>query len=271
MLVFLKLGGSLITDKRVENSFRENVAARVAAEVSSAIQQAEALQLLIGHGSGSFGHVVAKRFQTMQGVHTSEEWRGFAQVATVAAELNYLMARTLQAAGVPVWRFQPSASALSRDGILVEMAYAPISHALSHGLIPLVYGDVALDDRRGGTIVSTETVFFYLARQLPVNQIFLLGEVDGVYDEHGMVIPRITPATLSAVEQALGGSSGTDVTGGMETKVRDMLALTQTVPNLSIRIFNGNTPGLIEAALLGQEQPGTLICADDARPDSPYG
>ncbi len=152
------------------------------------------MQLLIGHGSGSFGHVVAKRYQTMQGVHTPEEWRGFAQVATVAAELNYLMARTLQAAGVPVWRFQPSASALSRDGVLDrDMAHAPIRQALSHGLVPLVYGDVSLDEMRGGTIVSTETVFFYLARQLPVNQIFLLGEVDGVYDESGTVIPRITP------------------------------------------------------------------------------
>ena len=98
MLVFLKLGGSLITDKRVENSFRESVAARVAAEVAAALRQDESLQLLIGHGSGSFGHVVAKRYQTMQGVHTADEWRGFARVATVAAELNTLMAKTLHAA-----------------------------------------------------------------------------------------------------------------------------------------------------------------------------
>lgn len=263
MLTFLKLGGSLITDKRIENSYRDAVAARVAAEVQSALAQSPDLRLLIGHGSGSFGHMVAKRYQTMQGVRTPEEWRGFAHVATVAAELNYLMAKTLQAVGVPVWRFQPSASARSRDGVLVEMASDPIAHALNHGLVPLVYGDVALDDSRGGTIVSTETVFFYLARQLPVQRIFLLGEVDGVYDEMGKVIARITPTTLPEVERALGGSSGTDVTGGMETKVRDMVALTQAVPNLSIRIFNGNTPGLIEAALVGKEKPGTLICADD--------
>jgi len=269
MLVFLKLGGSLITDKRVENSFRESVAARVAAEVAAALRQDESLQLLIGHGSGSFGHVVAKRYQTMQGVHTADEWRGFAHVATVAAELNTLMAKTLHAANVPVWRFQPSASALSRDGVLVSMAHEPIRHALSQRLVPLVYGDVSLDETRGGTIISTETVFFYLARHLPVDQIFLLGEVDGVYDESGIVIPRITPSTLPAVERALGGSAGTDVTGGMETKVRDMVALTQAVPRLSIRIFNGNTPGLIESALLGHEQPGTLICADSALTDLP--
>lgn len=269
MLVFLKLGGSLITDKRVENSFREPVAGRVAEEIASALRQNPALRLLIGHGSGSFGHVAAKRHGTMEGVRTPEAWRGFADVAAAAAQLNNLMANSLRAAGVPVWRFQPSASALSRDGVLTSMAHEPIRHALTHELVPLVYGDVSLDEVRGGTIISTESVFFYLARHLPVNRVFLLGEVEGVYDESGTTIPRITPSTLPEVERALGGSSGTDVTGGMETKVRDMVALTQTVPGLSIRIFNGTTPGLIEAALTGAAQPGTLICADDAPLDPP--
>ncbi|MEP7291327.1 MAG: uridylate kinase, partial [Chloroflexota bacterium] len=93
-------------------------------------------------------------------------------------------------------------------------------------------------------------------------QILLLGEVDGVYDAARQVIPKITPATLPAIESALGASAGTDVTGGMETKVRDMLALVEAVPNLTIRIMSGAQPGLLEAALLGQAQPGTLISRD---------
>ena len=180
MLTFVKFGGSLITDKRVENSFRADAASRVAAEVHSALSQNADLRLLRGHGSGSFGHVAAKKYGTMQGVHTPDQWRGFVHVATVAAELNHLMAKTLDEAGVPVWRFQPSASALSSDGVLVSLALHPIRHALEHGLVPLVYGDVSLDDVRGGTIISTETVFFYLARHLRVTRIFLLGDVDGV-------------------------------------------------------------------------------------------
>jgi isopentenyl phosphate kinase len=197
----------------------------------------------------------------MQGVHTAEEWRGFAHVATVAAELNHLMAKTLDAAGVPVWRMQPSASSISRDGAIRSMAVEPIRQALDHGLVPLVYGDVSLDEVRGGTIVSTETVFFYLARQLPVQRVLLLGEVDGVYDAFGSVIAKITPSTLESVEAALGGSAGTDVTGGMETKVRDMVALVEAVPGLTIRIMSGARPGLLQAALLDQAQPGTLITA----------
>lgn len=259
MLTFMKLGGSLITDKRVEASFREDVASRIAAEIASALNETDDLRLLIGHGSGSFGHFAAKRYRTIEGVHSQAEWRGFAEVATVAAELNYRMAQTLQAAGVPVWRIQPSASAVSRDGELVSMALNPLQAALEHGLVPLVYGDVALDTVRGGTIISTETIFFYLSRHFPVRRILLLGEVEGVYNRDGRIIPAITPASFDAVKPALGGSAGTDVTGGMETKVRDMLALAQRVSGLEIRIMDGRQPGLLRDTLLSQAEPGTRI------------
>ena len=90
----------------------------------------------------------------------------------------------------------------------------------------------------------------------PVSRVLLLGEVEGVYDPTGQVIPKITPATLPAVEAALGGSAGTDVTGGMETKVRDMVALVEAVPDLTIRIMSGSQPGLLEATLLDQAAAG---------------
>lgn len=261
MLTFIKLGGSLITDKRVENSYRAETAARIAAEIHEALTQNDTLQLLIGHGSGSFGHVAAKQHGTMQGVHTAEQWRGFAQVARVAAELSYLMTKALESAGIPVMRFQPSASAIAADGVITEMHIEPIRRAIRQGLVPMVHGDVAFDDVRGGTIISTETIFFYLARHLPVERILLLGEVDGVYDTDSSIIPTITPQNLPEVERALGGSMGTDVTGGMETKVRDMVALVQAAPQISIRIMNGQQPDLLRDTLLNRAAPGTLICA----------
>lgn len=260
MLTFVKLGGSLITDKLVESSYRQSVAERIAQEIHSAREESD-IPLLIGHGSGSFGHVAAKRYGTISGVTTSEEWRGFAEVGFVASELNYLVGRTLMNAGLPIFRVQPSASALAADGDIVSMETAPIRAALEHALIPLVYGDVAVDSVRGGTIISTEKIFFHLARHLPVKRIFLLGEVDGVYDAQRRVIDRITPQNFPEIEAALAGSGGIDVTGGMETKVRDMLALTELVPGLSIRIFNGMTPGLLHEALTERAFPGTLITA----------
>lgn len=261
MVTFVKLGGSLITNKQIESSFRKDVVQRIAAEISAALTENAEIRLLVGHGSGSFGHFAAKRYGTIHGVHSPEEWRGFAEVATTASELNYLVAHTLSAENVPVWRIQPSASARASNGIITYIETYAISGALEHALVPLVFGDVALDDVRGGTIISTEAVFFYLAQRIPVKRVLLLGEVPGVYDAKGQVIPLITPHNYKAIESALGGSSGVDVTGGMETKVRDMLALTQKIAGLEIRIMDGREPGLLKAVLGGHAAPGTLITA----------
>jgi isopentenyl phosphate kinase len=259
VLVFIKLGGSLITDKRVENSFQEAVVVRLAQEIRAALGVKPQLKILVGHGSGSFGHFAASRYKTVDGVHSQEEWRAFAHVATVAADLNARVARVFDEAGLAVWRIQPSASVLSRDGEILQLSTLPIQAALEKNLIPLVYGDVALDEIRGGTIISTEKIFFYLAHHLPVDRILLLGEVEGVYDADGKTVSEITPANYSQVQSALGGSAGTDVTGGMETKVSEMLKLVQSKPDLSIRILDGTKNDLLKQTLLNESSPGTLI------------
>lgn len=263
MLTFVKLGGSLITDKLVEQTFRADIAARVALEIARALEITPQ-PLIIGHGSGSFGHFPAHTHGTMQGVSTPDQWRGFAEVALAAADLNALIAHALWDAGVPVWRIQPSASLMARDGIPQAMSIQAIETALANGLVPLVYGDVAVDMQRGGTIVSTESLFTYLAQVLPVTRIVLVGEVDGVLDEMGSVIPRITPGSVGEAKSALKGSRGTDVTGGMLTKVTDMIALVEHKPSLTIKIVNGTTAGVLQGVLADptRDDIGTTISAD---------
>ncbi|HNT75017.1 MAG TPA: uridylate kinase, partial [Anaerolineae bacterium] len=76
-LVFVKLGGSLITDKRERATLRSGVLPRMAHELREALTASPDLRVLLGHGSGSFGHWEAKRYGTRQGVTTTEQWRGF--------------------------------------------------------------------------------------------------------------------------------------------------------------------------------------------------
>lgn len=259
MLTFLKLGGSLITDKRGEQAYRAEIMARTAAEIAQAYTPER--PLLIGHGSGSFGHVTAQKYGTSHGVRTAAEWRGFAEVSLVARRLNNLVLEALSAAGLPMLGFQPSASARCTDGQLISLEWTLIERALAHGLVPLVHGDVAFDDVRGGTIISTEAIFFYLAERLQPSRILLLGETDGVYDSSGRVIPHITPHNFSAIAVALGGSSGTDVTGGMAAKVKAMLALTERISGLQVQIMSGAEAGQLAAALRGDLAIGTRIAA----------
>lgn len=261
MHTLIKLGGSVITNKRVENSFNVDVMRQLAHEIAQA-QHIKPTSLIIGHGSGSFGHFAAHRYGTMDGVSTAEGWRGYAEVGRVAGELNRLVMDELVAVGLSILKVQPSASAMCHDGELVQMALHPLITGLEHGLVPLVYGDVSLDDVRGGTIISTEMIMTYLAKNLPVERVFLLGDVDGVFDGGGQVIPHITPNTFAQYQSALGGSYGTDVTGGMFAKVRDMVNLVKERPHLSIRIMNGQVKNRLLYALTDDLQTGTLISND---------
>ena len=255
-LILLKLGGSLLTDKARDKATRPAVIARLAREIAGA----GATGLILGHGSGSFGHTTAKRHGTRSGARTPDEWRGFAEVSVAAQQLNRIVADALADAGMPVFSLAPSASAQCDDGALTHLDLAPLAAALEHGLMPLVMGDVAFDSVRGGTIVSTEEVFAYIAGRMPVSQVLLAGETEGVFAsmEDRRVINAITPASWERISAGVGASRGADVTGGMAGKVRDMLALTRAHPGLTVRIFSGLIDGAVTRALAG-EAVGTLV------------
>ena len=66
-VVFLKLGGSLITDKERYQTPRPAVIERAAAEIAAALAARPDLRLLLGHGSGSFGHFEAAKYGVPRG------------------------------------------------------------------------------------------------------------------------------------------------------------------------------------------------------------
>jgi len=254
-LVFLKLGGSLITDKRQPELPRLAVIQQLAREIAQVRRQFPSLRLLIGHGSGSFGHVHAQRYGTRAGVHTPQQWLGFAATADAAARLNRIVVSALLAAGVPAWSIQPSATLRCGDGRIVEGCMDAVQAALVRGVVPLVYGDVALDDVRGGTIVSTEEIFEWLAVQLQPEKLVLAGEVDGIYtadphlDPTAQRLAEVTPTKLPLIEANLGGSHGMDVTGGMASKVQQAIAMIQQNPQLEVIICSGLIAGNLQRAL----------------------
>lgn len=280
-MLFLKLGGSLITDKTQDNTPRPDVIHRLAHEIQFSILNSS-FSILMGHGSGSFGHTAAQRYGTRDGVRTPEQWRGFADVSVAAARLNRIVADALHEAGLPVLSFCPSASARCEDGKLVYLDTQPIRAALKHGLTPLVMGDVAFDSVRGGTIVSTEEVFAYLADELPVTHVLLAGETEGVYRSQTSrvfkdprseakgtktpeVLSRITPLNWDEIRGDVGGSRGADVTGGMASKVRTMLDLVIKHPTVTVRIFSGLIEGNVEHAWRGERIGTEIVATDDAR------
>jgi len=211
------------------------------------------LKVLLGHGSGSFGHHAASRYGTRQGVSTPGEWQGFQSVWLSARKLNQIVVEQCQKAGLPAISFPPSAGVLTANQIVQQWNLAPMRAALAHGLVPLVYGDVVIDSELGGTILSTEDLFVYLARQLGPARILLAGSEAGVYADYPTNTQLLAQIDRNEdLSGILQGSASRDVTGGMLTKVSLMQALCRELPGLKVVIFNPKDPNILGQVIQGQ-------------------
>jgi isopentenyl phosphate kinase len=270
MLTFIKFGGSVITDKTIEEVAELAVIMQLATEVRAALDRARSdatpYKLIIGHGSGSFGHTYAKRYGVHLGIPPGRNWEGFALTSAAALRLNRIVVDELLAADVPALSLQPSASLRSERGELVEWNTATLALALERDLVPVIHGDVGFDTAQGSAIISTEQLLVHLAGdpQLRPSRVILVGEA-GVYtadpraNPDAQRIPRIDASNIDTVLRGTGESHGVDVTGGLRAKVELMWRLVQTTPGLSVQLISP-TPGHLKRALLGNaESIGTVI------------
>jgi isopentenyl phosphate kinase len=97
----------------------------------------------------------------------------------------------------------------------------------------------------------------------------MVGVVDGVYDRDPLQDPQarrfavITPGSYAQVRAALGGSHGIDVTGGMLSKVSEMVALVAGGITRRVYLISGERRGSLTRVLLGEEAvDGTVIEPD---------
>ncbi len=260
-LTFLKLGGSLITDKNQPYTSRLDILESLVAQIAAARREDPDMPMVLGHGSGSFGHATASHYQTHRGVTGQEAWFGFAEVWFQAVALNHLVMKSLHRAGVSALALAPVASVVARDGQVKAWNLTQVRSALECGLLPVVYGDVVFDEERGGTILSTEDLFAHLAHALHPRRILLAGIEPGVWADfpaRTRLLDEITPENFDSIAGGLGASASTDVTGGMEAKVIQMLGLVEQIPGLEVLIFSGQKAENMQRALKG-EAPGTLI------------
>jgi isopentenyl phosphate kinase len=260
--VFLKLGGSLITEKGRPHTARPETIRRLAGEIAQARSETPGLLLVLGHGSGSFGHSEATKFGTAGGVKSADDWRGFASVWAAADRLNRIVMDALAASGVPAVRIAPSSCAILDDGELTEMPIAAVEQALAAGLVPVVYGDAVFDRKRGGGIASTEMVFAHLAGALHPRRILLAGIERGVFEDYpsrAELLPLIRAGERERLRRVSEGSAHADVTGGMLAKAETMLNLIGRSEGLQALIFSGEAEGNVLRALTGRTVEGTRL------------
>jgi Predicted archaeal kinase len=85
------------------------------------------LRILLGHGSGSFGHFAAKDYGTRERVTNSAEWQGFQKVWNAARALNQIIVEEFGHAGLPVISLPASASVFTENRKNRRMEYKAYS------------------------------------------------------------------------------------------------------------------------------------------------
>jgi isopentenyl phosphate kinase len=260
-LALIKLGGSLITDKGKPYTARPEIMQQLATELHLIRNQNPHIKLIIGNGAGSFAHQSAKKYNTIEGVFNNADKLGFCLVHQDALDLNLILAKIFLQAGLPVVSLPPLTMALTQNKQLLSTNFSSIENTLECGLIPLVFGDAVLDKAIGGTILSTDTLLAELAKYFHSQglkvRLVNAGNYPGVRDHNGQVLSHITPTNYSQIKAFLGQSESVDVTGGMAKKVEEFLAVSSL--GIDCWIIDGNIPGNLAQAVLGQPSLGTLI------------
>jgi len=265
-MVLIKLGGSLITDKETPRTAREAVLERVAAELAGAVSEGPQtggapFQVILGHGSGSFGHAAAREYSwgaSSDGDRQTERQAEAVAVTQAAAlDLHRIVIAALRSAGLRPYSVAPSSCFVVEDGRGVPLTSEPIERALSLGLMPVVFGDVVMDRDGSASILSTEGAFLGLSEVLPVARAIWLGVTDGVYDAEGETVARLDRAGAEKLAATLGGAEGIHVTGGMRLRAHAALTLADRgIPSI---IANGRRPGLLRDALTGYQVAATVV------------
>jgi isopentenyl phosphate kinase len=244
--VLLKLGGSVLTRKDAKGAIRRDTLDAVGKEIGSR----RTIPLLIVHGAGSCGHPEAHRYGLMQGL-TRDNREGITVTHRAVSQLNTEIVAALRRYGTEAIGISPLAGCYAESGRISSMEWHNLREMVSRSLVPVLHGDVVMDGARGVTIVSGDQLVVFLARALGFRKIGLATDVPGVLDGDE-VIPEITPE--SAGRLRLSSSSHTDVTGGMEGKVRELVELARE--GVSSEIFHVTKLG---AFLDGRPHGGTVV------------
>ena len=245
--VIIKLGGSIVT-KKSEDGVVDSAKIKLLAEQIAPF--AGKFPLIIVHGAGSCGHPEAKAYDIPGGV-TKANAAGIFVTHTAVSRLNRSVVASLREAGMEAVSLHPFGCCLAENGRLVSAGVSQIKEMLSLGLIPVLHGDVVMDTKRGACIVSGDQIVPYLAVKLGAKRVGIATDVGGVL-ENGEVIPEINRKNVGEID--LGGSSSTDITGGMRGKIDELLLLADE--GIDSHIFAANR---VADFLLGKNYGGTLV------------
>ena len=252
----VKLGGSVLTDKARLRTPRRATIQRLARELVESHQS-----LLIVHGAGSYGHIRARKDRLDAGGSSPAKRRAAARVQADVRELDGLVVEALLDAGLDVIPIPPSTVLILDDGRVASIDLSPFLEFTSMGFVPVTFGDVVRDAKRGFSVCSGDLMMLELARAFRPDRAVFVADVDGLFTadpkrhRDARLLDIVRPDDLAKIE--FSPATRTDVTGSIEGKVGRMFEIADHVGECVI--VNGNVKNRVRDVLRGRRAVGTRV------------
>jgi len=255
----IKIGGSVITDKSSYLKVRKENLSKICKQFRTWDKP-----LIIVHGAGSFGHIVAEKHSIQTGFKDMSQLAGIVKIRQDMSSLTQEVVSCLIENDVKAMGFQTSALSYSEDN---EVSYflKPVEKSLSLGIYPVLSGDVLFAEKESFTIHSGDSIINNLVKNFSVNQVIFLTDVDGLFekteDENTRkLVRKLSYQDLEKFQAEEMKNDVIDVTGSMQGKIEEISKLLKHVEK--VVILNGLFPKRLRFILNNEEAVSTTILGE---------
>ena len=253
-MILIKFGGSVITDKSRYRTFNADRVRRLCREIRESGED-----VIVVHGAGSFGHVLAKEHNLNGGFKDPSQIPAVAQVCYDMRDLNSMIVKELNDAGLPAISVPTGSCFMMKDRELIIDDPSVLRNMFDKGIMPVMFGDVVMDSELGFAICSGDQVMERLKGIFDPSRVIFVSDIDGLYDrdpknnKDAKLIENVDRTVLDSVETDI---TVADVTGGVRGKMETMLRMCSE--GCDCVLVNGTVEGRLLTLLKGGKVPCTI-------------
>ena len=257
-MILIKLGGSIITDKTRYRTFNAGRVMRLCQEIKDSGES-----VIIVHGAGSFGHVLAKEHGLNDGFKDTSQIPAVAKVCYDVRDLNGMIVKILNDTGIPAVSVPTGSCFMMEDRELIIDDPKVLTAMFDKGIMPVMFGDVVMDRKWGFAICSGDQIMEKLTRIFRPSRVVFVSDIDGLYDKDpkknkgAKLIEEVTKDVMDDVETDI---TVDDVTGGVRGKMETMLRMCSE--GCDCVLVNGTVEGRLLSLLKGEKVPCTIARRD---------
>ena len=253
-MILIKFGGSVITDKSRYRTFNADRVRRLCREIRESGEE-----VIVVHGAGSFGHVLAKEHDLNGGFKDPSQIPAVAQVCYDMRDLNSMIVKELNDAGLPAVSVPTGSCFMMKDRELIIDDPSVLRNMFDKGIMPVMFGDVVMDSELGFAICSGDQIMERLKGIFDPSRVIFVSDIDGLYDrdpknnKDAKLIENVDRTVLDSVETDI---TVADVTGGVRGKMETMLRMCSE--GCDCVLVNGTVEGRLLTLLKGGKVPCTI-------------